>query len=191
MSNASDPAASTEVERDETNLRMLEVLRSDGRISMSALADQVGISRANAYQRVESMERRGIIDGFSVRVDPSRLGLDICALVFLNVEPRLWQPFRDALRQLPEVEYACITTGEHDAMLLLRAPDVRAVHHFSTSVIAVHEAVKAIVSVVVLDELVRRPFVLPSDIPDRSGDDDTLGMTQWIPASESRASLAE
>ena len=72
---------------DETAYRILEVLRDNGRVSIAALADKVGISRANAYTRVESLVHDGIITGFSARVDQAKAGLSIGALVFVSFDP--------------------------------------------------------------------------------------------------------
>ncbi|MEZ3160676.1 Lrp/AsnC family transcriptional regulator [Microbacterium sp. BWT-B31] len=174
---------------DAVGYRILEVLRENGRISMAALAARVGISRAGAYTRVEALTRDGVITGFSARVDPARAGLSICALVFVTVHPQSWPDFRAALADMPDVEYCAITTGEHDAMLLVRAVDVGGVHVFATGVVAQVPAVKSVVSVVVLDEVVRKPFVLPSDIPDRPTDV-RLGMTRWTPAAAGRGDMA-
>lgn len=174
---------------DAVDLRILHELRADGRISMAALAQRVGLSRASVYTRVEALTRDGVITGFSARVDPRLVGLDICALVFVTVHPQMWDSFREALVEMPDVEYCCITTGEHDAMLVIRAEDVSAVHEFVTGVVGIRTEVKAVVSVVVLDEVVRRPFLLPTDLPDREPHAARLGMTRWTRPSEGRGSL--
>ncbi|QTX03814.1 Lrp/AsnC family transcriptional regulator [Agromyces archimandritae] len=170
---------------DDVAYEILGVLREHGRISIAALAERVGISRASAYARVEALTRDGVITGFSARVDPGRAGLAICALVFVTIHPQAWGVFRAALAEMPEVEYCAITTGEHDAMLLVRATDVAGIHDFATGVVAQVPAVKAVVSVVVLDEVIRLPYVLPTDVPARP-DIARLGMTRWTPAAAGR-----
>lgn len=174
---------------DDVSYKILNVLRDNGRISIAALADHVGISRASAYTRVESLVRDGVITGFSARVDPAKTGLSICALVFVTVHPQSWVSFRDKVVAMPDVEYCVITTGEHDAMVLVRATDVGGVHVFATGVIAMLPEVRTVVSVVVLDEVVRKPFVLPTDIPERE-ESARLGMTRWTPAAEGRDAMA-
>lgn len=174
---------------DDVSYKILTVLRGNGRISIAALADEVGISRASAYSRVESLVRDGVITGFSARVDPAKAGLSICALVFVTVLPQSWVAFREKVVEMPDVEYCVITTGEHDAMVLIRATDVGGVHAFATGVIAMLPEVRTVVSVVVLDEFVRKPFVLPTDIPDRP-ETARLGMTRWTPAAEGRDAMA-
>ncbi len=173
---------------DPVSYRILDLLRENGRISIAALAEKIGISRANAYTRVEALVADGVITGFSARVDPARAGLSIGAMIFVTVYPQAWSSFRERLSEMPDVEYCAVTTGEHDAMLLIRATDVSGVHEFSTGVIAQLPEVRTVVSVVVLDEVIRRPYVLPTDLPERSLEV-PLGMTRWTPATAGRDTL--
>ena len=175
---------------DDVNLRMLQELRTNGRISMSALAEKVGISRASAYNRVEQMTTAGVITGFTAQVNSSLVGLDVSALVFVTVHPQSWDRFREGVLQMPDVEYCSITTGEHDAMMMIRSVDIRGVHDFVTGVVAARPEVKSVVSVVVLDEVVRKTFLLPTDIPNRSGGTSRLGMTRFTSAADGRSQMS-
>lgn len=184
-----DPSSSgRNVALDEISYKILELMRDNGRISIAALAENVGISRSNAYARVESLAQAGVITGFSARIDPSRAGLSVCALVFVTVLPQSWASFREKITELPDIEYCAITTGEHDAMLLIRATDVSGIHTFTTGVIATLPEVRTVVSVVVLDEVVRRPYILPTDLPERESAA-RLGMTRWTPAAAGRETM--
>ncbi|MGO2096271.1 MAG: Lrp/AsnC family transcriptional regulator, partial [Candidatus Microbacterium stercoravium] len=138
---------------DEVGYRILSALRDNGRLSMAALAERVGISRASAYSRLEALLDAGVVTGFSANVDPAKAGLSIGAHVFVTVQPQSWPSFRERILEMPEVEYCAVTTGEHDAMLMIRATDVGGVHDFSTGVIAQLPEVRTVVSVVILDEV--------------------------------------
>lgn len=173
---------------DDIGYRILAALRENGRLSMAALAERVGISRAGAYSRVEALVDAGVITGFCANVDPAKAGLSIGAHVFVTVHPQSWPSFRERVLEMPEVEYCAVTTGEHDAMLMIRATDVGGVHDFSTGVIAQLSEVRTVVSVVILDEVVRRPFILPTDLPERARGD-AIGMTRWTPAPGAREPL--
>lgn len=171
---------------DEVNLQILAELRTDGRMSMAAIAKRLNVSRANVYSRVEQMTEDGIITGFRAEVDAGKVGLGVCALVFVTVHPQSWHRFRGGILQMPEIEYCCITTGEHDAMMLVRSVDVSGVHDFVTGVVAARPEVKSVVSVVILDEVIHRPYVLPTDLPDRSAISNRLGMTRFMSAGPGR-----
>src|SRR5206468_11329225 len=70
---------------DEIDRQIVEALARDGRLSIRALADQVHISRANAYARVERLTTTGVITGFTATVDPLKLGLATSAYVTLSL----------------------------------------------------------------------------------------------------------
>jgi Lrp/AsnC family leucine-responsive transcriptional regulator len=169
---------------DDVDQRILAGLRSHGRISMSALADQVGVSRATVYTRVENL-----LTGFSAQVDPRMVGFGICTLVFVTVSPQTWASFRRRVTEMSQVEYCAVTTGEHDAMLLVRARDVAEVHHFVTDVLSLLPEIRAVESVLVMDEVVRRPYLLPRDVPTPPPPAQQVGMTRFIRASGDHAGL--
>jgi DNA-binding Lrp family transcriptional regulator len=171
--------------------RILVGLRDNGRISMSALAEQVGVSRATVYTRVENLVSAGVITGFSARVDPRRVGFGICTLVFVTVRPQTWATFRARVAEMSQVEYCAVTTGEHDAMLLVRARDVAEVHEFVTSVLSVLPEIRAVESVLVMDEVVRRPYLLPGDVPHVAAAAQAVGMTRFIRTGEGHAGLGQ
>ncbi|NEC84902.1 Lrp/AsnC family transcriptional regulator [Streptomyces sp. SID12501] len=183
---------------DSVHFKILDVLRTQGRISVAALAERVGVSRANAYTRLEALRADGVISGFSARVDHGRVGLEICALIFVTVRQELWKQFRTALAQLPEVEYCAVTTGQHDAMIQVRVRDVAAVHRLVTDQLSTIPAVRATETVIILDEVLRRPYVLPSapgateptpTTPQGAPGTSQFGMTRFIRAAEGRADL--
>jgi hypothetical protein len=105
---------------------------------------------------------------------------------------------RATLAAMPEVEYCAITTGQHDAMIQIRVPDVGAVHRLVTEQLANVPAVRATETVIILDEVLRRPYVLPSNprlagpppaAPQSAPGTSQFGMTRFIRAAEGRADL--
>jgi DNA-binding Lrp family transcriptional regulator len=170
---------------DPIGEQILATLRDDGRISMSALAERVGISRASAYSRVAALSEAGVITGFSARINPARVGLAICALVFVSVRPQTWPTFRARLSSMSQVEYCAVTSGEHDAMLMVRAADVADIHDFVIGVLSALPEIRAVETVLVLDEVLDRPYLLPTEaaVGSQSGH---VGMTRFIPTPETR-----
>lgn len=111
---------------DATDLRILELLRSDGRMSVNALASEVGVSRANAYRRLDRMQDEGVIRGFTVQVDAASVGRPITAFVLITVQQQKWQKIKEVLTgpAVDGVEYVAATTGEFDFLALVRLPDM-------------------------------------------------------------------
>lgn len=152
---------------DEIAYDILRSLRRNGRISIAALAQEVGISRASAYSRVEALTRAGIITGYTATVDPTRLGLGVSALVFCTIQPQQWTSFLQAVGEMPDVESALVMTGEHDVMLIVRSVDMEAMQSLVIGAIAARPEVTKVETAIVMGEVFRRPFVLPGDIPQR------------------------
>lgn len=112
------------VQLDAVDRRVVEALRSDGRMSVNELAARVNVSRATAYQRLARLRETGVIRRFTVDVDPRKLGLPLAALVLVSVVQHSWREVGERLRRLPGVEWLALSTGSFDYVLLVRAPDV-------------------------------------------------------------------
>ena len=108
---------------DAVDLAMIGILERDGRVSVRQLAEQAHVSRANAYARLERLQRDGVITGFGARVDPRAKGLATSAVVTLQMEQQQWRGLQQALESIPEVVYVALVGGEFDAVLLVRARD--------------------------------------------------------------------
>jgi DNA-binding Lrp family transcriptional regulator len=111
------------VDLDEVDERILELLRRDGRASMTAVAEHVHISRANAYTRVNRLVDTGVIAGFSARIDPVKAGLHASAYVSLAVDQTSWQEVRERLAAIRGIEHIALVGGDTDVLLLVRARD--------------------------------------------------------------------
>lgn len=155
---------------DPVDHALLRLLREDGRAPVSDLAAAAHVSRATAYQRLERLRRDGTIRGFSARVDPARVGLSVAALVLLSAGRHVsvdWRPLRAKLARMPQVEYAAFITGEHDVLLLVRVADQEEFRRFVLEELPALPQIRSTLSLIVLDEVVHRPYVLADDqVPD-------------------------
>jgi DNA-binding Lrp family transcriptional regulator len=122
-----DPLYGTRgVSLDATDHAILRALRDDGRMSMTTLADQIHVSRANLYARIERLHANGVILGYSARIDPHRVGLPVTALIMIGVDQSQLDQLRSGLLEMPEVEYFAFTAGEHDGVVLVRVQSIEA-----------------------------------------------------------------
>jgi DNA-binding Lrp family transcriptional regulator len=108
---------------DDTDRRILDELTADGRMSMRTLAERLHISRANAYARVERLQRSGVIRGFTADIDPAAAGLGTSAYVTVNLRQHDWRQVRAQLLELDGVAHIGLLGGEFDVILLVRARD--------------------------------------------------------------------
>ncbi len=108
---------------DDTDRRILDELAVDGRMSMRTLADRLHVSRANAYARVDRLQKSGVIRWFRADVDPVASGLATTAYVTLNLRQADWRRIREQLQALPGIANIGLVGGEFDVILLVRARD--------------------------------------------------------------------
>lgn len=108
---------------DETDRAIIEALRADGRLSVRALAEATHISRANAYARLDRLQRDGVITGFTVTVDPDRMGLATAAFVSVSIEQDTWRRVATDLSAIPGVERVALVGAEFDILVQVRAHD--------------------------------------------------------------------
>jgi Lrp/AsnC family leucine-responsive transcriptional regulator len=110
---------------DDVNLRLLEELTRDGRLGMAELGRRVGMSAPSVAERVQRLERAGVITGYRAEVDPGAVGFPISAVVRIRPAPGQLQRIPEIARETPEVAECYRITGE-DCYLLrlyLRAID--------------------------------------------------------------------
>lgn len=141
---------------DEIDARIVTALIRDARASYAAIGDEVGLSAPAVKRRVDRLRASGAITGFSARVDPAALGWTTEAYVELfcggRTSPR---EIAAAVRKYPEVAEACTVTGEADALVHIRAADVK---HFEQVMerIGAEPFVLRTRSVIVLSRLIER-----------------------------------
>jgi DNA-binding Lrp family transcriptional regulator len=137
---------------DEVDRRIVALLRDDGRMSVNEVANQVHVSRATAYARLERLRTTEVITGFEAVVDPPAVGLPVTALILVNLEQRNWPSVHDALGAIPGVEWSAFTSGSFDMVLLVRMKDVAALRDVVLVQLHGLKFVKSSQTIFVLDE---------------------------------------
>jgi Lrp/AsnC family transcriptional regulator, leucine-responsive regulatory protein len=102
---------------DEIDRRIVTELMAEGRLSMAELGRRVSLSPPAVAERVQRLERVGVITGYHARVDPRALGFPVAAVV--RVAPAYGQlpKIRAVAQETPEVVECHRITGE-DCFLL-------------------------------------------------------------------------
>jgi Lrp/AsnC family leucine-responsive transcriptional regulator len=104
---------------DPVNLRVLGELVSDGRIAMAELGRRVGLSAPAVAERVQRLERAGIIAGYRAELDPRALGFAVSAVVRIRPAPGQLQRIPEIARETPEVAECHRITGDDCYLLRL------------------------------------------------------------------------
>jgi Lrp/AsnC family transcriptional regulator, leucine-responsive regulatory protein len=111
---------------DRTNRRIVGELASDGRLSMAELGRRVGLSAPAVAERVQRLERRGVIRGYRAELDPRGLGYPLLALVRVKPGLRQLEKVRELALETPEVIECHRVTGEDCFVLKVCLPSIDA-----------------------------------------------------------------
>lgn len=144
---------------DRIDRAILDHLARDARASFATIGARVNLSAPAVKRRVDRLRERGVIDAFTVRLDPAALGWATEAIVEVYCAGATSpQTMRAALERYPEVVSASTVTGEADAVVHVRAHDVRHLDDVVERINAESFVVRTR-STVLLTPLVRRPDV--------------------------------
>lgn len=112
---------------DQFDLKMLDTLAEDGRISITDLASRVGLSKTPCQVRFRRLIREGYIDGFKAVLNPGKLELDHVAFAEVklsNTQENALKSFNAAVKKIKEVEECHMIAGRFDYLLKVRTRDI-------------------------------------------------------------------
>ena len=123
---------------DRIDLRILDALQRDGRISNLKLAETVALSATAVLARVQRLTREGYILGYEARLNPLKLGAGMLVFVELMLDrttPNVFEQFRAAVQTRPEIMECHMVAGGFDYLLKTRASDMNAYRTFAGDVL--------------------------------------------------------
>ncbi|WEX77726.1 Lrp/AsnC family transcriptional regulator [Sinorhizobium numidicum] len=97
---------------DEVDRRILEILAVNARVSLKELALEAGLSSPSAAERLRKLEERGVINGFTVSVNPARLGYPLQAVVRVRPMPGMLHIVERLIQETPEIVECDKITGD-------------------------------------------------------------------------------
>lgn len=109
---------------DQVNIRVLEELQRDPRVTMSELGRRVGMSSPAVTERVRRLEDAGVIQGYRLEVNPAALGLPITAYIRIRPSPGQLSKIAELAQQIPEVVECHRVTGEDCFILKAHIPAI-------------------------------------------------------------------
>jgi len=116
-------------ELDRIDPDILRLLQGDGRMSVTDLAERVGLSVTPCSERVKRLERDGFILGYHARLNPQALGQSLLVFVEIRLSAKsgtIFEEFRREVRKLPYVLECHLVSGEFDYLIKARIPGMEA-----------------------------------------------------------------
>lgn len=108
---------------DRIDRKILDILQRQGRISMTDLAEQIGLSTSPCSERVKRMEREGVITGYHAHLSPKALGKSLLVFVEIKLASKSGDVFdqvRNELLHVPEVQECHLVSGSFDYLVKAR-----------------------------------------------------------------------
>lgn len=150
---------------DEFDGRILDVLQSDGRISVVDLAERVHLSPTACHKRIKNLEESGAIAGYSAVVSPKALGYQLEAFVAVSIERQVKtasDAFMKAVTKLNGVRGCYLLSGDTDFLLHVVAKDFETYTKVVLNEIMTLPSAKAVRTSFVLDKAVAPPTLTPA-----------------------------
>jgi Lrp/AsnC family transcriptional regulator, regulator for asnA, asnC and gidA len=147
---------------DETDWRLIELLRADGRMPFRALADALGVAETAVRARVRALESSGCMKVVAV-ADAAASGYELLLAVGVEVDERPALDVAEALAAIPEVFSVCLVVGTYDIELLIVARDHGHVSQLVTETIVQVPGVRRIHAGLAVDVLKNQPDWVPFD----------------------------
>jgi len=118
---------------DKTDIKILEILQNNGRITNAQLAAEIGISPPGMLDRVKRLENAGVIQKYVALVNPTKVGKGTMAMVLVSLAvhqiPSL-DSFTEEINRLDDVLECYHITGEDDFLLKIAVADIQAYEDF-------------------------------------------------------------
>ncbi len=115
---------------DDIDLQIIKLLQEDSRKSFNKIASELGIAVGTAASRVKSLEERGILKGYTVIVDPVKLGHSLTAVILIQAEGKHLTDVEKEVAQLGDTICVYDITGEYDAAVVARFRDRSTLNSF-------------------------------------------------------------
>jgi DNA-binding Lrp family transcriptional regulator len=141
---------------DTFDLKILQVLQEEGRITTLQLAERVGLSPTPCARRVKQLEDEGYIARYAALLNASRLGVRLNVFVSIRLRSQTreaFDRFDEEIKYMPEIVGCYLLTGSFDYLLQVRVADVDAFRDFMRSRLTAIEGVIETQSSIVLQEL--------------------------------------
>jgi DNA-binding Lrp family transcriptional regulator len=154
---------------DAIDRKILAELQAEGRLTVTELAQRVGLSVAPCHRRLRELERTRAIRGYRAVVDPAAIGLGFEVLVQVTMDREdaaTIADFEGGLAQIPEIRHAERLFGDPDYLLRVATADIAAYQTLRDTQLATLPGVGRLTSTIVMKRIVEeRPYPLAPPSP--------------------------
>ena len=115
----------------ETDRIICKLLEKNARISLSEIAEKVGLSVPSVSEHIKKLEEQNIIEGYFTKINHTELGLDITAFILVRVDSSMhYQSFITQCKKAPEILECHAITGEASHLMKVRVENTSSLEKF-------------------------------------------------------------
>jgi len=94
--------------------QLLQLLQENSRRTVSDLANELGLSRATVQQTMERLERKGVIQGYTIKINPHYQQQQVSAYIMISVIPKKTADIVRQIHKVPQLDMLCTISGQYD-----------------------------------------------------------------------------
>lgn len=113
---------------DDLDMKILSALYADASVSVPKLSKQLGVNLSVLYSRIKRLQKRGVIEKFTVLVNEEALGMRAGALAGLNIDPKQRENVLDEVQKIEGVRLIREVTGRFDILVNLKGQSLDELH---------------------------------------------------------------
>lgn len=140
---------------DPIDQALLRLLRENARLPTMELGRRLGISRTTVQSRLERLQRRGIVAGFTVRLGQDAARSLVRAHILLTVAPKLARRAEAALARIPQITALHSVSGIHDLIAIVEAGSVEEMDRLIDEIGALDGIERTVTSIILSTKLDR------------------------------------
>lgn len=144
---------------EAVDIRILDALQKDGRLTNQALSAEVGLSPSPCWRRVRQLEEEGVIRDYAAVLDRRCIGLGVLAFIRVRIDSHSEAEAEEFSREVAKLEevVACYSiAGDSDFLLQVVSPDLDTYADFAMAVVRRLPRIKEMQTTFVLKEI--KPF---------------------------------
>ncbi len=144
---------------DSTDRKILSILMQDAKKPYTEIAKEIHVSGGTVHVRMKKMEAMGIVQGFHLAIDYSKLGYDVASYLGIYLEKSsLYDEVSEALKRIPEVVGAHYTTGNYSIFAKIICRDTNHLRDILHGKIQKIQGIQRTETFISLEESINRPI---------------------------------
>ncbi|NHV06798.1 MAG: Lrp/AsnC family transcriptional regulator [Thaumarchaeota archaeon] len=108
---------------DEVDVKIVELLRQDGKKTLRELKEALGISEPAIQKRINKLVKEGVIKRYTIEVDEKKVGYGVSSFLGIDIEPEALVDVQAKVKEFSEIKELYLTTGDHSLMAYVECKD--------------------------------------------------------------------